>query len=87
MNLDILSAQLVRKGFTESRAKVYAAEIKRVSDLYSVDPSYLLDNISQDFKLNDVGSFLINNALRFGYKTGKITKLTPNNYISRAIIK
>ena len=48
---------------------------------------YLTDQLSSDFKLNDLGSFLVNSALRFGYKTGTMKNRNPNKYIARAIIK
>jgi hypothetical protein len=87
MNIDILTAKLVRKGFTESRAKLFANEVLTIARDYGVSPSYLIDQVSTDFKLNDLGSFLINNALRYGYVTGKMSPRTPNRFIARAIIK
>lgn len=87
MNLDVITAQLVRKGYTETRAKQYASEIYRVAKEYNVTPSYLIDQLSSDFKLNDLGSFLINSAMRFGYKTGTMSGREPNKYVARAIIK
>ena len=87
MNLDILVAQLVRKGLTESKAKAYAAELKNLSSVYGVDASSLVDQLTDDFELNDIGSFLINNALRQGFKTGKMVNNKINKYVNRAIIK
>lgn len=87
MNIDIIVAQLVRKGFTETRAKEYANEVVKISKAYNVSPMYLTDQLSSDFKLNDLGSFLVNSALRFGYKTGTMKNRHPNKYIARAIIK
>jgi len=87
MNIDIIVAQLVRKGFSETRAKQYAGEIIKIAKSYNVNPMYLTDQLSSDFKLNDLGSFLVNSALRFGYKTGTMKNRSPNKYIARAIIK
>ena len=87
MNIDIIVAQLVRKGFTETRAKSYAVEVIKIAKAYNVSPAYLTDQLSSDFKLNDLGSFLVNSALRFGYKTGTMKNRNPNKYIARAIIK
>lgn len=87
MNIDIIVAQLIKKGFTETRAKKHAGEIIRVAKQYNVTPAYLIDQLSNEFKLNDLGSFLINSALRFGYKTGTTSGSEPNKYIARAIIK
>ena len=87
MNIDIIVAQLVKKGFTETRAKKHAGEIISVAKQYNVTPAYLIDQLSNEFNLNDLGSFLINSALRFGYKTGTMKNRNPNKYIARAIIK
>ena len=87
MNIDILVAKLVKKGFSVERAKVFANEILTTAKQYGVDASYLVDQVSTDFKLNDLGSFIINNALRYGYVTGKMSEKNPNKYIARAIIK
>ncbi len=87
MNIDILVAKLVKKGFSEERAKVFASEILNTSKQFGVDPSYLIDHVSLDFKLNDLGSFIINNALRYGYVTGKKSDKKPNKYVARAIIR
>ena len=48
---------------------------------------YLTEQLSSDFKLSDLGAFLVNSALRFGYKTGSMKNRIPNKYIARAIIK
>ena len=87
MKIDIIVAKLVRKGFSETRAKEYAGEIVSLARQYSVTPDYLIDYLSTEFKLTDIGSFLVNNALRFGYKTGTMSGREPNKYIARAIIK
>jgi hypothetical protein len=87
MNIDILTAQLVRKGFSQERAKVFANEILTIARDYGINPSNLIDHVSEDFKLNDLGSFIVNNALRFGYVTGKMQTREPNKYVARAIIK
>jgi hypothetical protein len=55
--------------------------------MYGVNPYDFVDELSENFSFNDLGAFVFNNALRFGYKTGKITPQTPNTYIARAIIK
>ena len=36
---------------------------------------------------SEVGSFVVNSALRFGYQTGKVSPLKPNKYVARAILK
>jgi hypothetical protein len=87
MIIDIIVAQLVRKGFSETRAKQYASEVLNVSKAYGVNPMYLTEQLSSDFKLSDLGAFLVNSALRFGYKTGSMKNRIPNKYIARAIIK
>ena len=87
MNIDIIVAKLVKKGFSETRAKKYAGEVLSLSRQYNVSPDYLVDQVEKDFKLTDIGSFLVNNALRFGYKTGTMSGREPNKYIARAIIK
>ena len=87
MNIDVLVAKLVKKGFSAERAKVFANQILTTAKQYGVDASYLVDQVSTDFKLNDLGSFIINNALRYGYVTGKMSEKKPNKYIARAIIK
>ena len=87
MNIDILVAKLVKKGFSVERASIYAREILSTSKQFGVNPSFLIDQVSIDFKLNDLGSFVINDALRYGYVTGKMSEKTPNKYVARAIIK
>ena len=87
MNIDIIVAQLVKKGFTETRAKDYAGTILTVANENGVNPIDLIDNLSKEFKLNDLGEFLVNNTKRRGYATGKITNREPNKYVARAIIK
>jgi hypothetical protein len=87
MKIDILTAKLLKKGFTQQKAEAYAMELTNVAKIYGVNPYDFVDELSEDFSFNDLGSFVMNNALRFGYKTGKMTPRTPNTYIARAIIK
>lgn len=87
MNIDIITAQLVKKGFTETRAKKFAGEIINLSKQYQVDVNDLIDHVSNKFKLNDLGSKLLNSNMRFGYKTGTMSGKEPNKYVARAIIK
>jgi len=87
MKIDILTAKLLKKGFTQQKAEAYAMELTNIAKMYGVNPYDFVDELSEDFSFNDLGSFVFNNALRFGYKTGKMTPRTPNTYIARAIIK
>ena len=87
MKIDILTAKLLKKGFTQQKAEAYAVELTNIAKMYGVNPYDFVDELSEDFSFNDLGSFVFNNALRFGYKTGKMTPRTPNTYIARAIIK
>jgi len=87
MKIDILTAKLLKKGFTQQKAEAYAVELTNVAKIYGVNPYDFVDELSEDFSFNDLGAFVFNNALRFGYKTGKMTPRTPNTYIARAIIK
>ena len=87
MKLDILSAKLLKKGFTKEKAEAYAVELTNIAKIYGVSPYDFVDELSEDFSFNDLGSFVTNNALRFGYKTGKMTPRTPTPYVERAIIK
>jgi hypothetical protein len=87
MKIDILTAKLLKKGFTQQKAEAYAMELTNIAKIYGVNPYDFVDELSEDFSFNDLGAFVFNNALRFGYKTGKMTPRTPNTYIARAIIK
>jgi hypothetical protein len=87
MKIDILTAKLLKKGFTQQKAEAYAVELTNIAKIYGVNPYDFVDELSEDFSFNDLGAFVFNNALRFGYKTGKMTPRTPNTYIARAIIK
>jgi hypothetical protein len=87
MNIDIVVAKLVRKGFTESRAKSYANELLKYSKIYGIEIFSMIDQISPDFKLNDLGEFIMNNTVRQGYQTGRISGRTPNKYVARSIIE
>ena len=87
MKIDILTAKLLKKGFTQQKAEAYAMELTNIAKIYGVNPYDFIDELSEDFSFNDLGAFVFNNALRFGYKTGKMTPRTPNTYIARAIIK
>jgi hypothetical protein len=87
MKIDILTAKLLKKGFTQQKAETYAVELTNIAKIYGVNPYDFVDELSEDFSFNDLGAFVFNNALRFGYKTGKMTPRTPNTYIARAIIK
>ena len=87
MKIDILTAKLLKKGFSQQKAEAYAMELTNIAKIYGVNPYDFVDELSEDFSFNDLGAFVFNNALRFGYKTGKMTPRTPNTYIARAIIK
>ena len=86
-DIDVLKAKLTRKGFSEEKSDAFARELVNVARSYGLSPYSLVDEISPDFKLNDLGSFVINSALRFGYQTGKTNPSKPNKYIARAILK
>ena len=87
MKIDILTAKLLKKGFSQQKAEAYAVELTNIAKMYGVSPYDFVDELSEDFSFNDLGSFVFNNALRFGYKTGKMTPRTPTTYVARAIIK
>ena len=87
MKIDILTAKLLKKGFSQEKAELYAVELTNVAKTYGINPYEFIDEISEDFSFNDLGSFVFNNALRFGYQTGKTTPTVPNTYVARAIIK
>tara|TARA_B100001057_G_C22834991_1_gene944882 strand:- start:531 stop:800 length:270 start_codon:yes stop_codon:yes gene_type:complete len=86
-DIDVLKAKLTKKGFTDEKANIFARELVNVARSYGLSPYNLVDEISSDFKLNDLGSFIINSTLRFGYQTGKIKPQKPNKYVARAIIE
>ena len=52
-----------------------------------VSPYNLVNEVNNDINLNDLGSFVVNSALRFGYQTGKVSPQKPNKYVARAILK
>ena len=87
MKIDILTAKLLKKGFTQQKAEAYAMELTNIAKIYGVNPYDFVDELSEDFSFNDLGAFVFNDALRFGYKTGKMTPRTPSTYVARAIIK
>tara|TARA_R110001606_G_scaffold200480_1_gene348358 strand:- start:462 stop:725 length:264 start_codon:yes stop_codon:yes gene_type:complete len=87
MKIDILTAKLQKKGFTQEKAEAYAQEITSISKLYGVSPYDFINEISTESDFNELGAFVFNNALRFGYKTGKMSKQSPNTHVARAIIK
>tara|TARA_B110000196_G_scaffold317229_1_gene329992 strand:+ start:1285 stop:1548 length:264 start_codon:yes stop_codon:yes gene_type:complete len=87
MKLDILTAKLLKKGFTQEKAEAYAVEVSKIAKLYGVNPYDFIDEVSENTAFNDLGAFIFNDALRFGYQTGKMTPRSPNTYIARAIIK
>ena len=87
MKLDILTAKLLKKGFTQEKAEAYAVEITSIAKLYGVNPYDFIDEVSENSAFNELGAFVFNNALRFGYQTGKMTPRSPNTYVARAIIK
>jgi hypothetical protein len=87
MKIDILTAKLLKKGFSQQKAEAYAVELTNIAKMYGVSPYDFVNELSEDFSFNDLGAFVFNNALRFGYKTGKMTPQTPTTYVARAIIK
>jgi len=87
MKIDVLTANLKKKGFSQDKAETYAIEIQNIAKSFGLNPYDLVNEVSEDFSFNDLGAFALNNALRFGYKTGKVTPLKPNKYVARAIIK
>mgnify|MGYP003627929313 CR=1 FL=1 len=87
MKLDILTAKLLKKGFTQEKAEAYAVEVSKIAKLYGVNPYDFIDEVSENTAFNDLGAFIFNDALRFGYQTGKMTPRSPNTYVARAIIK
>ena len=62
-------------------------EITKIARRYGVNSYDFIDEISDNSAFNDLGAFIFNDALRFGYQTGKMTPRSPNTYVARAIIK
>jgi hypothetical protein len=87
MNIDVIVAKLKRNGFTDARAEQFAGDLLKFAKDYGVNVYDLLDEITPDFKLNDLGEYITNNAVRQGYQTGKIRDTQPNKYVARAIIR
>lgn len=87
MKLDILTAKMLKKGFSQEKAEAYAVEITNIAKIYGVNPYDFINELSAESDFNELGSFVMNNALRFGYKTGKMAQRKPNTYVARAIIK
>jgi len=87
MKLDILTAKLLKRGFNQEKAEAYAVEVSKMAKMYGVNPYDFIDEVSENSAFNDLGAFIFNDALRFGYQTGKMTPRSPNTYIARAIIK
>ncbi|SVA43692.1 uncharacterized protein METZ01_LOCUS96546 [marine metagenome] len=87
MKLDILTAKLLKRGFDQEKAEAYAVEITKMAKLYGINPYDFIDQVSDNSAFNDLGAFVFNNALRFGFQTGKMTPRSPNTYVARAIIK
>tara|TARA_B100000886_G_scaffold295853_1_gene222835 strand:- start:857 stop:1126 length:270 start_codon:yes stop_codon:yes gene_type:complete len=86
-DIDVLKAKLTKKGFTDEKATLFARELTNTARAYGLNPYSLVDEVSPDFKLNDLGSFVINSTLRFGYQVGKVKPQKPNKYVARAIIE
>lgn len=87
MNPEIIVAKLIKKGFSEQKAEEFTAQLVYFSKFYGLKVSDFIDQIGNDFNLNDLGSFVMNNAVRQGYQTGKISGRSPNRFVVRAIIK
>jgi hypothetical protein len=87
MKLDILTAKLLKRGFSQEKAEAYAVEVSKMAKMYGVNPYDFIDEVSENSAFNDLGAFIFNDALRFGYQTGKMTPRSPNTYVARAIIK
>ena len=87
MKLDILTAKLLKRGISQEKAEAYAVEISKMAKMYGVNPYDFIDEVSDNSAFNDLGAFIFNDALRFGYQTGKMTPRSPNTYVARAIIK
>ena len=87
MKLDILTAKLLKKGFAQEKAEAYAVEITKIARMYGVNSYDFIDELSTETDFTELGAVLFNDALRFGYKTGKLAPRSPNTYVARAIIK
>ena len=72
MKLDILTAKLLKKGFAQEKAEAYAVEITKIARRYGVNSYDFIDELSEESDFSELGAFIFNNALRFGYKTGKL---------------
>jgi|TARA_B110000495_G_scaffold74473_1_gene63802 hypothetical protein len=87
MKIDILTAKLLKKGFSQEKAESYAVEVINLAKMYGVNPYDFIDELSEESDFNELGEFIFNSALRFGYQTGKMAPRSPNTYVARAIIK
>lgn len=87
MKIDVIVSKLIKKGFAVNRAEALASELLQAAKTYGVDVYDLIDDVTADFKLNDLGEFITNNAVRQGYIVGRTQRTVPNKYVSRAIIK
>jgi hypothetical protein len=86
MNIDIITAKLVKYGMVESTAKKYAAKIFEEADINGVDVENMFDNI-ENFSLSSIGEYLTNTIGVKGYKTGKVEQRTASDIVNRTIIK
>lgn len=84
--IDLVVAKLINKGFAKERAESYAREVTNIAKANGMSPLTILDAITTDTTISELSSFLINNALRHGYKTGKMKTDQPNKYVARAVI-
>ena len=62
-------------------------EITKIARMYGVNSYDFIDELSTETDFTELGAVLFNDALRFGYKTGKLAPRSPNTYVARAIIK
>lgn len=87
MDINILVAQIVRKGYTQQDAESLALQLVTIARNYGVSTSDLMDELEQTGGFTDLGAFILNNTRRQGYITGKVNPQQPNQYVTRAIIR
>jgi hypothetical protein len=86
MDIDIITAKLVRFGMVQSTAKKFAYKIVEEANTHGVDVKEMFADI-QDFTLSELGDYLTNTIGVKGYKTGITKRQTASSIVNRTIIK
>lgn len=87
MNADILVAKMMKNGMTREKAELNTVILINISRTYGLNPYDLVDEFSDEFELNEAGSFIMNNMIRNGHNNGRVAGKSPNKYVERAILK